>query len=125
LKTLKEINAIERFVEPPREGVYCDVLWSDPVDSDSGKSRDRFKANDTRGCSYVFNVDAVNAFCKRNKILSVIRAHEAQLDGYRLHKWNGNQEFPVVITVFSAPNYCDVYKNKGAIIKFLNNALNV
>ena len=77
LKTLKEINAIERFVEPPREGVYCDVLWSDPIDSDSGKSRNRWTKNDTRGCSYVYNADAVNAFLKRNKILSVIRAHEA------------------------------------------------
>lgn len=26
--------------------------------------------------------------------------------------------FPNVLTVFSAPNYCDVYNNKGAIIKF-------
>jgi len=35
-----------------------------------------------------------------------------------MHKWNGPSEFPVVITIFSAPNYCDVYNNKGAIIKF-------
>ena len=35
-----------------------------------------------------------------------------------MHKWNGPTEFPVVITIFSAPNYCDVYNNKGAIIKF-------
>jgi len=42
-----------------------------------------------------------------------------------MHKWNGAQEFPVVITIFSAPNYCDVYNNKGAIIKFENNTLNI
>ena len=42
-----------------------------------------------------------------------------------MHKWNGNQEFPLVITLFSAPNYCDVYNNKGAIIKFNNNTLNI
>jgi serine/threonine-protein phosphatase 2B catalytic subunit len=30
-----------------------------------------------------------------------------------------------VITVFSAPNYCDVYNNKGAIIKFDNDTLNI
>ena len=24
----------------------------------------------------------------------------------------------MVITIFSAPNYCDVYNNKGAVIKF-------
>ena len=35
-----------------------------------------------------------------------------------MHHWNGKGEFPTVITVFSAPNYCDVYNNKGAILKF-------
>lgn len=35
-----------------------------------------------------------------------------------MHRWNGGSDFPVVITIFSAPNYCDVYNNKGAIIKF-------
>ena len=48
----------------------------------------------------------------------MLRAHEAQFDGYKMHKWNGAQEFPVIITIFSAPNYCDVYNNKGAVIKF-------
>jgi len=42
-----------------------------------------------------------------------------------MHKWNGQQEFPAVITIFSAPNYCDVYNNKGAIIKFEQNTLNI
>lgn len=78
-----------------------------------------------RGCSYFFGVDAANKFLKRNNLLSVIRAHEAQLDGYKMHRWNGPSDFPVVITIFSAPNYCDVYNNKGAIIKFENNTLNI
>ena len=34
-----------------------------------------------------------------------------------MHRWNGSGEFPVCITIFSAPNYCDVYNNKAAIIK--------
>jgi len=42
-----------------------------------------------------------------------------------MHRWNGPSEFPMVITVFSAPNYCDVYGNKGAVIKFENNTLNI
>ena len=42
-----------------------------------------------------------------------------------MHKWNGEQDFPAVITIFSAPNYCDVYNNKGAFIKFENNTLNI
>jgi serine/threonine-protein phosphatase 2B catalytic subunit len=74
--------------------------------------------NNVRGCSYFFGNDAVHKFLKKNSLLSIIRAHEAQLDGYKMHRWKGPSDFPVVITIFSAPNYCDVYNNKGAIIKF-------
>lgn len=35
-----------------------------------------------------------------------------------MHKWDDSVDFPSVITIFSAPNYCDVYNNKGAVIKF-------
>lgn len=62
--------------------------------------------------------EAVSKFLDNNNLLSVIRAHEAQLDGYKMHRWTGGADFPIVITIFSAPNYCDVYNNKGAIIKF-------
>lgn len=57
--------------------------------------------------------------------MAIIRGHESLPDGYKMHRWNGPSEFPMVITVFSAPNYCDVYGNKGAVIKFENNTLNI
>ena len=41
-----------------------------------------------------------------------------------MFKW-GSNNFPKIITLFSAPNYCDTYKNKGAVIKFNNNSLNI
>ena len=125
LRTLDDLNRIERFVEPPKEGLYCDILWSDPVDNDQGKATELFKSNEVRGCSFFFNVEALNRFLRRNELLSIIRGHEAQLDGYKMHRWNGNHEFPAVITIFSAPNYCDIYNNKAAIIKFDNNTLNI
>ena len=123
--TLEDISRMNRFGEPPRQGLFCDMLWSDPVANDSGAGQEKYKANEVRGCSYFFNAAAVNTFLKRNKLLTVIRAHEAQLEGYKMHTWNGPGEFPVVITIFSAPNYCDVYNNKGAIIKFDDNNLNI
>lgn len=45
-----------------------------------------------------------------------MRAHEVQPDGYKFHRWGGKSSFPPVITVFSAPNYCGSYGNKGAVI---------
>eukprot|EP00826_Nyctotherus_ovalis_P004902 TRINITY_DN11089_c0_g4_i5.p1 TRINITY_DN11089_c0_g4~~TRINITY_DN11089_c0_g4_i5.p1 ORF type:complete len:182 (+),score=54.85 TRINITY_DN11089_c0_g4_i5:1149-1694(+) len=42
-----------------------------------------------------------------------------------MHKWNGKDQFPVLITIFSAANYCDAYKNKGAVIKFSGDMLNI
>ncbi len=58
-------------------------------------------------------------------MLAIVRGHESVVEGYKMHRWNGSIDFPMVITVFSAPNYCDVYENKGAIIKFANNSLNI
>ena len=68
---------------------------------------------------------AANKFLKSNGLSSIIRAHEAQLEGYKMHKWNGYNKFPVVITIFSAPNYCDCYNNKGAILKLVDNTLHI
>ena len=56
--------------------MICDMLWSDPVDNDSGNQNDVFEHNNQRGCSYMFGAEAVTKFLKRNKLLSVIRAHE-------------------------------------------------
>ena len=42
-----------------------------------------------------------------------------------MYKWNNTVDFPSVITIFSAPNYCDVYNNNGAVIKFKNNMVNI
>lgn len=67
----------------------------------------------------------LRSFWNKNKLLSIIRAHEAQLEGYKMHKWNAKSGFPVVITIFSAPNYWDVYNNKGAIIKFKGAEINI
>ena len=48
-----------------------------------------------------------------------------QIDGYKMHRWGGKEAFPSVITVFSAPNYCGSYKNKGAVILIENDKMNI
>ena len=132
LGNVKAITKINRFTEPPKEGLLCDLLWSDPLEPKEGESRPTVKKggppfipNEVRGCSYFYSFDGATTFLKKNNLLSIIRAHEAQLEGYKMHKTNPSTGFPLVITIFSAPNYCDVYNNKGAILKFDNSTLNI
>ena len=56
-------------------------------------------------------------FLRRNGLQCIIRAHEAQVEGYRMHRATP-EGFASIITVFSAPNYCDAYGNKGAILHY-------
>lgn len=93
-------------------------MWADPVDNDTGKLDGLTKTNDARGCSYYFGFELAKTFLQKNSLLSIIRAHEAQANGFKMYHWGGQKQFPTVITLFSAPNYCDFYNNKGAVIKF-------
>lgn len=127
-ETVEDINKIDRFDEPPPSGPMCDLLWSDPYE-DMGDDPDAesitFAPNTTRGCSWYFGPQAVKDFLEANNLLSILRAHEAQIDGYKMHGKRGKTDFPAVITLFSAPNYCDTYANKGAILKYHDNLMNI
>ncbi|CAA9986242.1 serine/threonine protein phosphatase 2B catalytic subunit A, putative [Plasmodium knowlesi strain H] len=128
LVLLNQICSFTRFQEPPRSGIFCDILWSDPIDEDKEEhtiQTESYFPNDIRGCSYFFGYNAATTFLEKNGLLSIIRAHEAQLEGYKMHQTNLKTGFPIVITIFSAPNYCDVYNNKGAVLKFDSNTLNI
>ena len=125
LHLVPEINKINRFTEPPKEGIMCDLIWSDPIEKDNEAINKEFEQNKTRGCSFIFGAKAANPFLIKNELLSIVRGHEAQLQGFKLSKWNSNSAFPSVITIFSAPNYCDVYNNKGAVLKLIDNKINI
>ncbi|ETO32761.1 hypothetical protein RFI_04354 [Reticulomyxa filosa] len=135
---IRDIEELDRFQEVPREGPFCDLLWADPVDEDKERDEEHpgddntdteittwFAYNETRQCSYIFGIDAVVTFLKKNNLTAIIRAHEAQFDGYKMQFINEQTSIPRVITIFSAPNYCDVYKNKGACLKFDDELLNI
>jgi len=126
LNTLDDLRVIDRFREPPTHGLMCDLLWADPLeDFGQEKSGEFFIHNHVRGCSYFFSYHAACAFLERNNLLSVIRAHEAQDAGYRMYRKTKTTGFPSVMTIFSAPNYLDVYNNKAAVLKYENNVMNI
>ncbi|KAL1919267.1 uncharacterized protein VTP21DRAFT_1959 [Calcarisporiella thermophila] len=126
LNTLDDFNKIDRFREPPTHGIMCDLLWSDPIeDFGHERTQDFFVHNHVRGCSFFYTYQAACAFLERNNLLSIIRAHEAQDAGYRMYRKTKKTGFPSVMTLFSAPNYLDVYNNKAAILKYENNVMNI
>ncbi|KAJ7201571.1 serine/threonine-protein phosphatase 2B catalytic subunit A1 [Mycena pura] len=126
LNTLDDLRAIDRFREPPTQGLMCDILWADPVeDFGAEKTTESFVHNHVRGCSYFFTYQAACQFLERNNLLSIIRAHEAQDAGYRMYRKTRTTGFPSVMTIFSAPNYLDVYNNKAAVLKYESNVMNI
>ncbi|TRX89108.1 hypothetical protein FHL15_010025 [Xylaria flabelliformis] len=126
LHTLDDLRNIDRFREPPTQGLMCDILWADPLeDFGQEKTNEYFMHNHVRGCSYFFSYHAACNFLEKNNLLSIIRAHEAQDAGYRMYRKTRTTGFPSVMTIFSAPNYLDVYNNKAAVLKYENNVMNI
>ncbi|KAJ7588287.1 serine/threonine protein phosphatase 2B catalytic subunit 2 [Mycena floridula] len=119
LNTLDDIRNLDRFREPPTQGLMCDVLWADPVeDFGTEKMLDSFLFNHVCRCSHFFMFFTDN-------LLSIIRAHEAQDAGYRMYRKTKSTDFPSVMTIFSEPNYLDVYNNKVAVLKYESNVMNI
>lgn len=126
LRTPEDANKINRFSEPPNSGIMCDLLWTDPTEDFGSETHDEsFLSNRARGCSYRYSYRAICDFLTQNTLLAVIRGHEAQDAGYRLYRQAAKSEFPALITLFSAPNYVDVYNNKGAVMKYDGKVMNI
>lgn len=128
INKLSDIEKHDRFKETPSSGPFCDLLWSDPREDFDEISDDQkdFIPNTIRGCSYFFSYYACREFLLRNNLLSIIRGHEVQKDGVRFFRTSSRTKFPVLISLFSAPNYCDTYNNVAAILKIdANQQLNV
>ncbi|XP_031390771.1 serine/threonine-protein phosphatase 5 isoform X3 [Punica granatum] len=102
---LSDIRSIDRFCEPPEEGLMCELLWSDPQPIPGrGPSK--------RGVGLSFGADVTKRFLQENNLDLVVRSHEVKDEGYEI------EHEGKLITVFSAPNYCDQMGNKGAFIRF-------
>jgi serine/threonine-protein phosphatase 5 len=92
--TLDDIRKIDRRREPPDEGLMSEILWSDPQPNPG-------RAPSKRGVGLSFGPDVTANFLERNNLKLVVRSHEVKDAGYEVEA-DGK-----LITVFSAPNYCD------------------
>ena len=102
---IDQIKSIIRPTDVPEYGMLCDILWSDP-DKNIG---DSYGPNE-RGISCTFSKKILAEFLKDNRLELLCRAHQVVEEGYEFF---GNKK---CVTIFSAPNYCGMFDNSGAIM---------
>lgn len=106
LHTLDQIAKLKKPIIIPEAGLVCDLLWSDPSTHNGYKPSSRL-------ISYTYGEDAVRCFLNKNKLDLLCRAHQVVTEGFEFPF----KESKTIITVFSAPDYGHVLKNKAAALK--------
>ena len=104
LENIEQLYDIVRPTDVPNSGLLCDILWSDP-----STEVDDWGQNE-RGISYIYSLTVIKKFLEQNNLGLICRAHQVVEDGYEFF---GNRS---LVTVFSAPDYCEEYNNCAAIM---------
>eukprot|EP00727_Mastigamoeba_balamuthi_P005100 m51a1_g14589 hypothetical protein (498) ;mRNA; f:1147307-1149510 len=138
LGLLGDIDKEDRFNEIPDTGLLTDLTWSDPdkewnpcVRECIGWSKARwatrgFTHNVYRDISFNYGPEVTRRFLERNNLACIIRGHEAEDEGYKRHFCEeGDTGVPPVLTLFSCPNYCDSYGNRGAYLKIESGGVHI
>jgi serine/threonine-protein phosphatase 6 catalytic subunit len=108
ISTVDQIRLINRKIEIPHEGPFCDLMWSDPEDIETW-------IMSSRGAGWLFGKKVVEEFNRINDLDLVCRAHQLVDEGYKY--WFDEK----LVTVWSAPNYCYRCRNKASILQLDNN----
>jgi serine/threonine-protein phosphatase 6 catalytic subunit len=104
IKTMDHIRTIDRKIEIPHEGPFCDLMWSDPEDIETWQMS-------PRGAGWLFGSKVTKEFNYLNGLDLVCRAHQLVQEGYKF--WFPEQS---LVTVWSAPNYCYRCGNVAAVL---------
>jgi len=104
LTNMDLVRRIQRPTDVPDHGLLCDLLWSDPDKETQGWD------DSPRGVSFVFGPEIVSNFLRKHDLDLICRAHQVVEDGYEFF---ANRQ---LVTVFSAPNYCEEFDNAAAIM---------
>jgi len=109
IRTVDQMRMIDRKMEIPHEGAFCDLMWSDPDEIDTW-------AVSPRGAGWLFGAQVTREFNEINGLELICRAHQLVQEGYKYMFNEG------LVTVWSAPNYCYRCGNVAAILQ-LDDAL--
>ena len=104
LNSLDKIRKIVRPTEVPDKGLLCDLLWSDPDKNVYGWGTNE------RGVSFIFSENIVKKIVEDLDIDLICRAHQVVEKGYEFFADRK------LVTVFSAPNYCNQFDNAGGMM---------
>ena len=109
LNTIDQIRSLDRNREIPSGGPFCDIMWSDPDQVDTW-------VLSNRGAGWLFGYKVAKEFNYVNGLSLIARAHQLVEEGFMY--W-----FPdnIVVTVWSAPNYCYRSGNLAAILEIDEN----
>ncbi|KAK0416664.1 hypothetical protein QR680_012617 [Steinernema hermaphroditum] len=111
LNSLEDLINIKRPADPFDTVLFADIMWSDPdLEMPNGPSDPQYKPSKVRGAGRQFNANAVKSTCEKLGVELIVRAHQVVQDGTEF--FAGRR----LITVFSAPNYCGQFNNKGGIL---------
>ena len=118
VKKISDIENIPRPFEVIHEAqtrdqkLAMDLLWSDPTDTDEELGIQPNVQRDSNQLGHIvkYGPDVVKKFLKDNNLSHIIRGHECVLDGFE--RFAGG----LLITVFSATDYCGRHGNAGAML---------
>lgn len=108
IKSIADIEKIDRFREIPHEGPMCDLVWSDPA----GKAG--FQPS-CREAGFQFGADVTRNWNKVNDLELTVRAHQLVMTGLEFGH-NGQ-----IVTIFSAPDYCMRCGNPAGMLELDEN----
>ena len=105
INTIDEINSLERIKEIPEEGPITDLLYNEPGDNFYG-----FSYTKGFGCLF-FGYEITRNFNETNKCKYMIIG--PKLYSYKGYEWLQDNQ---LCSIFSSSNFCNRYRNKGAVM---------
>ena len=105
IRTLDQIQLINRKQEVPTDGAMSDLLWSDPDDTIDGW------APNPRMAGFTFGGAVIKEFHQINGTELVCRSHQLVMEGYKYFFDD------MLINVCAAPNYMYRCGNSASILE--------
>lgn len=120
LGSVEDLLEASRYSRDPDSQLLLDVLWSDPQEQDG------LVDNHMRGCATFFGPDITKEFLFMHGLHLVVRSHEGpdarekrpfmgstMMEGYAIDQVDEDEDVPILITVFSAPDYPQGAQSRG------------